>query len=159
MAKITRTVTKSLSNDSVDTYILGISDFTNDISNVEFSFGKSSQKVSGAAKLAGIFLKKLLTARGTNPLDLEEGTEFPNLISSNIIDEEEAILVVQSAIDQAVEQITADQADKELPDDERLSSAKLDEFDFVTADRLVVFIDVLTVSGARVKVKTPRIEL
>lgn len=145
----------NLNDYSVDTYTLGV-----DSNNyVKFMFGDQSKKVAGLSKLVCIYLKKLFTGYGTNPLDLNEGTAFINLVGSNIGEEEEALLIVQDSIKDAEEQVIADQTNQDLPSDERLSSARLISFNFITQDRLELVIDLLSVAGSKVRVKVPKVEL
>jgi hypothetical protein len=159
MGLLNRTTTVPLGDSQVDTFVLGVNDISELVNAVTFSFGTPSKKVAGIEKLAGIFLKKLFTVRGSNPLDIYEGTEFATLVGSNIGDEENAIVITQSAIEDAVEQIKEEQVNQTLPDDEVLSSAKLLNFVFTSGDRIDVYIDLLSVAGSRATIKAPTVEL
>lgn len=93
-----------------------------------FTFGqKRSLGIAGLQKLVNMFLKYLMTPIGTNPLDLDEGTELPNLIGSNV-DVGDAREVLTLAVDATVSAIIARQSQQPPPDDEMLAGATVTDF-------------------------------
>lgn len=155
MAVIPRVENASLVGNKVDTHIVGLD--TN--LSVKFLFGPSSKKVSGIIKVGNVFLKKLFTLRGSNPLSIYEGTDFPTLVGSNISDEESTTMVVQNAIKDAEEQVIQDQAAQDLPEDEMLASVTLVYLNFITEERLDVSVDLITAAGRRAVIKLPQVDL
>jgi len=93
-----------------------------------FTFGQTrSLGIAGLQKLVNLFLKYLMTPIGTNPLDLDEGTEVPGLIGSNVnVDDAKEILVL--AVEKTVGAITARQSMQPPPDDEMLAGATVTDF-------------------------------
>jgi len=156
VATLDRVRDVSLDDEKVDTYTLWAEEPGGD---VHFKFGENSLKVAGIAKLSNIFLKRLFTKRGSNPVDLNEGTEFTDLIGSNISDEEELIIIIQDSINETQQQITDSQANLELPADERLASANLYKFEKITGDRIEIYIELITLAGTTALIKAPKVEL
>lgn len=89
--------------------------------------GIRSIGIRGVQKMVNIFAKYLLTPIGSNPLDLDDGTELPNLIGSNV-DVYDAKEVVELAVAKTVAAIQAFQTSREIPDSERLATATVTDF-------------------------------
>lgn len=94
-----------------------------------YSFGQTrSLGVRGINKLVNMFAKYLLTPTGSDPTDLEYGTQLANLIGSNVVlsDTQEILRV---SVTQAAEAIQTFQAGRsDVPDDERLASVAVTDF-------------------------------
>ena len=93
-----------------------------------FTFGQTrSLGVAGLQKLINMFLKYLMTPIGSDPLDLNAGTQLPLLIGSNIAvkDAKEILLI---AVDSTARAIIALQSGQSPPDDEALSSATVTDY-------------------------------
>ena len=92
------------------------------------SFGQTrTVGVRGIQKLVNEFIIALLTPVGTDPLDLARGTDLPNLIGSNVgLDDAHEILLL--AVDKASQDIASYQQGRQVPNDERLSSATVTNF-------------------------------
>jgi len=93
-----------------------------------FSFGPTrTLGVRGIQKLLNIFTKYLMTPLGTDPLDVENGTEIPSLLGSNVtpLDAKDIILL---AVDKTAKAIDALQSGLDIPDDERISAATVKKF-------------------------------
>lgn len=98
-----------------------------------FSFGpKRSLGVRGIQKLIGLFTKYLMTPVGSDPLDLEAGTEIPNLLGSNIVPSD-AYDILLLSVSKTVKAIDAYQSLTEVPDDERIATATVTKFIAVEA--------------------------
>jgi len=93
---------------------------------MSFGFNRTIS-VIGLQKLLNIFTKYLLTPVGSNPLDLTEGTELPNLIGSNVAsyDTEDIVILAVAKTTTAIQRA---QRSREVPDDERLASASVTSF-------------------------------
>ena len=150
-----RIVEVSLAGDKTDTYILGIGDYTVDFSQVNFMFGTQSKKVSGILKLSGVFLKKLFTIRGSNPIDMNEGTDFYSLIGGNISDQEEALLLIQNCLKDAQDQVKLDQLNQKVPSDETLVNVELASFEMPTVDSAYVIVNLYSSAGELATIKLP----
>lgn len=94
---------------SGETYDLLTFDFPDGYPNskLEFVFGTVPRKITGVQKVAQIFLKCLLTTKGSDLIDTTLGTDFPNYMKySNITsdDTSEVYNVLYSSIQDAVSQ-------------------------------------------------------
>lgn len=90
-----------------------------------FTWGQTrSLGVAGLQKLVNIFLKYLMTPVGSDPLDMDEGTELTLLIGSNVeVSDTQEILLL--AVDKTTRAILARQSGKSVPDDEALAGASV----------------------------------
>ena len=122
-----------------------------------FALGDKTQKVTGLSKLVSIYLKKLFTTRGTNPVDLTEGTTFSELLGYSMGGEEEILVRLQEELQAAEDQVIADQVHQNLPDNERLASATLLDIEFTTQDHVIVYVDLVSVAGPNVQLKLPEV--
>lgn len=92
------------------------------------SFGqKRTVGVRGIQKLVDMFMLALLTPVGSDPLDLLRGTGLPNLIGSNVA-ATDAHDILSLSVTKAVTDLQAYQAGRQIPSDERLSSATVTDF-------------------------------
>lgn len=93
-----------------------------------FSFGqKRTLGVSGIQKLVNIFSIELLTPVGSDPLNLNRGSNLTSLLGSNVsVNDARDILFL--AVDKTAKAIQSYQTGLELPDTERLSSASVTQF-------------------------------
>ena len=93
-----------------------------------FSWGqKRTLGVRGIQKLVNMFTIALMTPVGSDPLDLQRGTDVPNLIGSNI-SEFDAHDILILGVNKASQDIVSYQAGRQVPSDERLSSASVTDF-------------------------------
>lgn len=96
--------------------------------------------VRGINKLMNLWLKIFLTPKGSDPTNLERGTEVPNLFGSNITSMQDVRDIVLLSIDDCNKQIFDIQR-TDVPDvDETLKTAVLTKFQKVTADRIEVYV-------------------
>ena len=95
-----------------------------------YEFGYAAAlKVDGFQSLISRWAKTLLTPRGSNPLNPEEGTNFSNLIGANIAKVTTGVRdLVALEIEDANEQVRQQDTDGFRPDVERLQSGELREF-------------------------------
>lgn len=93
-----------------------------------YGFGATrSLGVRGPQKLVNMFAKYLLTPVGSDPTDLDYGTELPNLMGSNV-DVYDAKEVLELSVAKTVAAIQSYQANAEIPDEERLSTATVTNY-------------------------------
>jgi hypothetical protein len=92
-----------------------------------FTFGfRATLKVQGAQALVNRWVKTFMTPKGSNPLDLEEGTAFGRMVGSNINAYHQGIEdVILLSIEDANDQVRKQDLDGLFPEDERLSNATL----------------------------------
>ena len=83
--------------------------------------------VSGVQKLVNQFAKYLLTPVGSDPTDLDYGTDLPNLIGSNV-NVYDAKEVLELSVAKTVQALQGYQASAEIPDVERLASATVTDY-------------------------------
>lgn len=99
-----------------------------------YSFGfKRTIGVKGIQKLVNIFAKYLLTPVGSDPLNLQYGTNLVSLIGSNT-DPIDAQDILTLAVNKTVGYIYSIQQSADIPTDERLYSG--------TVTKYVVFTDI-----------------
>jgi len=113
---------------------------------VNFRFFTAGYKrtiaVRGLQKLLNQWLLLFLTTKGSDPTDLTRGTDFPNLIGSNIVTLADTRDVVLLAIQDCNTQLTAIQRIT-LPDqDELLGSAALTKFVALGADGFEAWVTI-----------------
>lgn len=111
--------------------------------------------VRGVNKLRNLWTKILLTPKGSDPTNLERGTDFPALIGSNIISQDDVRDVVLLAISDCNEQIAKLQRTV-LPDaDETLRTATLLQFSVPSEDGIEVWIGLTNVKGESATILIP----
>lgn len=91
-----------------------------------FTFGYvSAVGVAGAQKLINRWVKCLLTLKGSDPFDKEEGTEFPNVLGANFADEQEFLDFATLCIQDCNAQMRAYDEANLPPLNERFDSASV----------------------------------
>lgn len=121
-----------------------------------FTFGfNRSVGIRGPQKLALQWLKCLMTTKGSDPTNLEYGTDFPNLIGSNIQSMQDVRDVVLLCIQDCNDQIMRIQRDTRPDLDEILLSATLTKFDLTGADGFDAYVTVTNAKNAEVTVNLP----
>lgn len=121
-----------------------------------FTFGfDRSVGIRGPQKLALQWLKCLMTTKGTDPTNLEYGTDFPNLIGSNVQAMQDLQDVVMLCVQDCNEQIIAIQQ-KTQPDlDELLLAATLARFDRTGVDGFEAYVTISNAKNQEVTVNLP----
>jgi hypothetical protein len=141
--------------DKFDIYFQGVAE--KDINSMRFfTFGfNRSIAVRGIQKLILLWLKRLMTPRETDPTDLEAGTEFPNLIGSNISTMADVRDVVLLSINDCTDQIKNIQRVTMPDEDEMLASASLVKFQSLGDDGFEAWVDITNVRGTTLTVDLP----
>lgn len=115
---------------------------------------RASVAVRGGTKLVQRFVKCLLTKKGSNSLDPEQGTDFPDLINSNITDTGSLEATVLQALADAEAQVK--EAYAGLPNEPQPSKFNLLALAF---DRATGYLDVrvelTTADGATIGFAIP----
>jgi hypothetical protein len=121
-----------------------------------FTFGfNRSVGVRGPQKLALQWLKCFMTTKGSDPTNLEYGTEFSNLIGSNVRAMQDVQDVVALCIQDCNEQILQIQQ-KTQPDlDELLLTATLVKFNLTGADGFDAYVTISNAKSQEVTVNLP----
>lgn len=101
------------------------------VANKCYTFGYAAAlKVSGFQSLINRWAKTLLTPRGSNPLDREQGTSFTNLQGANVGNITTGVRdLVALEIEEANEQVRQQDIEGFRPDNERLQSGELIRFE------------------------------
>lgn len=111
--------------------------------------------VRGINKLMNLWTKIYLTPKGSDPTNLERGTDMPGLIGSNIVSTQDIRDVVMLSVDDCNKQIFAIQRVK-VPDvDETLRTAVLRTLQRVSADRIEIYIDISNVKNEEATILVP----
>ena len=125
--------TTTTSTTGLDTNV--ISNITLDGSqSVGIGFDAASTKVAGVMKVANMFFKILLTLKGSNPIDQDEGTTLVDLFDSNIADEQVLFVCVKEAVDDALAQMLTLQDASGAVEEEQIASASVVNFSFEEAE-------------------------
>lgn len=121
-----------------------------------FTFGfNRSVGVRGPQKLALQWLKCFMTTKGSDPTNLEYGTEFSNLIGSNVRAMQDVQDVVALCIQDCNEQILQIQQ-KTQPDlDELLLTATLAKFNLTGADGFDAYVTISNAKSQEITVNLP----
>ena len=121
-----------------------------------FTFGfNRSVGIRGPQKMALQWLKCFMTTKGSDPTASEYGTEFPNLIGSNIASIQDVRDVVVLCIQDCNEQIMAIQRETQPDLDELLLTAVLSQFALTGADGFDAYVTISNVKNAEVTVNLP----
>lgn len=111
--------------------------------------------VRGVNKLLNLWTKILLTPKGSDPTNLERGTDFPALIGSNIVSQQDVRDVVLLAISDCNEQVAKLQRTTAPDADETLRTASLLQFDVTAEDGIEVWIGLTNVKGESATILIP----
>jgi hypothetical protein len=121
-----------------------------------YSFGYASAVgVKGPQKLANRWLKCFCTLKGSDLLSPEYGTEFPEIIGSNISRRQDFVDAMSLYIDDCNGQIQAFDLAQFPPDDERLASAVLTSVVPRGEDGYEVYITIKNIAGTLLTVQVP----
>jgi phage baseplate assembly protein W len=124
----------------------------NDVSGTKvFTFGfQSALKVEGLQALVNRWVKTLMTPRGSDPLDPSAGTDFGNLIGTNIpkTSKGSIIDIVAMAIDDASEQVQKQDITARHGETESLDRANLLRFNMTSSgDGFEVWVEIKNQAG------------
>lgn len=112
--------------------------------------------VRGIQKLANHWLKIFLTPKGSNPIRKNEGTDFFNLIGSNVDPNDTLEGVVLLQIEDATNQLKDIQARSPWRDtDERLANVNLLLFNQLSVDAIEFWVEIVNVAGTRLPILIP----
>ena len=121
-----------------------------------FTFGfDRTVAVRGFWKLITHWLKRFMTPKGTDPLRPEDGTDFMNLIGSNITVFADIRDVVLLAISDCNEQLATVQQETQPALDETLDSAVLTGFETVGDDGFDAYVTISNLAGESIQVRLP----
>lgn len=116
-----------------------------------FTFGfKSALKVEGLQALVNRWVKTFMTPRGSDPLDSAAGTDFGNLIGTNIPKSTKGSLIdiVAMAIDDASEQVQKQDTAARYGETESLDRANLLRFASTSSgDGFEVWVEIKNQAG------------
>ena len=113
-----------------------------------FEFGfQAALKVKGPQALVNRWVKTLMTPLGSDQLYPSEGTTFSGLVGGNVSGTSVNIEdLVSIAFQEASDQVKAQDLEGYFPDNERLQSAELMEFE-EAVDGFVVWVLIKNVAG------------
>jgi hypothetical protein len=111
--------------------------------------------VRGLNKLMNLWTKVFLTPKGSDPTNLERGTDFPNLFGSNIVAMQDVRDVVILSIQDCNKQIFELQRLNPPDTDETLKTAVLQEFTRLAADRIEVYVGISNAKDEEATVLVP----
>jgi len=121
-----------------------------------FTFGfDRSVGIRGPQKLALQWLKCLMTTKGSDPTDREYGTDFPNLIGSNIRIMQDVRDVVLLCIQDCNDQIIRIQRDTQPDLDEILLTAVLTRFDLTDVTGFDAYVTITNAKRTAITVNLP----
>jgi len=121
-----------------------------------FTFGfDRSVGIRGPQKLALQWLKGFMTPKGSDPTDVESGTDFSNLIGSNIQSMQDLRDVVMLCIQDNNEQIYKIQQETHPDLDELLLTAVLSKFNPLGNDGFEAYVTISNAKRQDVTVNLP----
>lgn len=121
----TRTAQAMTTTTSMDTTVLVSPTNFDGKEATTFGFNAASTKSVGLAKLAGKVAKLLWTQKGSNPLNPSEGTDLSNLYVDSIGDQDVLRSFVSICVNDAMQQLTSQQAIYGGTPEEMLASLEL----------------------------------
>lgn len=116
--------TKTTATTRLDTSILAGVTLNANVP-VTTGLASASTKAAGLAKGLNMFYKLLFTEKGSNPLNILEGTRLGDLYQSNITDIDTLFVDVKAAVDDAFEQLSLLQTRALAPADEKITSVTI----------------------------------
>jgi hypothetical protein len=143
--------------DKYDLYIQGVP--ANEIVGFRFLTRRFNRTagVRGMDKLVIKWMHVLLTPKGTDPTNLDRGTEFTRLVGSNIVSANDVRDVVVLSIQECNNQIFDIQRRVTADSDETLRNAVLATFSQTAADRFDVTVNLTNVAGQSLAVPIPNL--
>ena len=122
-----------------------------------FTFGSNfAIGIDGPQKLANRWLKLFMESPGSSAVSPGRGTDFTQLIGSNVDALADLQALVRQYIDEANDQLKRlDSKSRVLTDDERLRDGGIIQFHILPPDGIVVWVELRLVSGRRVVVLLP----
>jgi hypothetical protein len=111
--------------------------------------------IRGVQKLVVQWVKRFMTPKGTDPTNLDDGTDFPNLIGSNIVSETDLRDVTMLAIEECNEQIKTVQQVTQPDEDETLLTAVLSDFKSWGDDGFEAYITISNLQNEEAEVVLP----
>lgn len=121
-----------------------------------FTFGfRATLKVKGPQSLVNRWVKVFMTPKGTNPLDLDEGTAFARMIGANSNAYHQGVEdVILLSIEDANDQVRRQDLEGLFPENERLANATLLRFNtLVEGDAVELWVRIVNVAGQVLPVK------
>lgn len=112
--------------------------------------------VRGLWKLTLQWLKRFMTTKGSDPTRPEDGTEFPNLIGSNIVSMADVRDVVLLAIEDCNTQMETVQRVTQPDKDEILLTAVLTKYTPLGEDGFEAWVTISNVEGTELTIELPQ---
>lgn len=142
--------------DSYDLYVQGKEEENIDGFRYLTTGFDRSVGVRGPQKLATQWLKRFLTTIGSDPTNLETGTDFPGLLGSNVTSEGDVRDVVLLSIHDCNDQIWEIQRETQPDTDEQLLTAVLTSFEVKSeGDGFDAYVTISNVAGDEFTVLLP----
>lgn len=121
-----------------------------------FTFGRPSRLVEGKYKAFARWLIVFMTTKGSDPLDLDAGTEFPLLLASNVSDPDDMETQLHIQVADAADQVRALQnGDGTLTPSERLRSVSITKFTVLAPGRFEFWVDLQVESSEVLRALIP----
>lgn len=122
---------------------------------IEFGFDDTPRKVTGVQKVAQLFTKTLLTAKGSDVIYPNRGTMFPvYTINANVVTNDQVLQSnLVSAVNDAFSQTKASLSTDPDPSS-RLAQVQIAGFN-TTDESVTMFIQIVTASGISAQVAVP----
>lgn len=121
-----------------------------------FTFGDQTRLVDGKYKALDLWLLTFLTPKGSDPTDVEAGTDFAFIVESNVSDPAEFEVYLHEYVDDATAQAKLLQRRVGyLTPDERIRSVEITQFKELGPGRFEFWVDLQVESGAHVRAYIP----
>ena len=123
-----------------------------------FAFGyRAAVSVAGPQKLVNRFLKCLLTPKGTDPTDENEGTRFMSLIGGNLADTQHLLDSLALILEDAAAQLRTFDRSAGLPPSEQFGSVSVLQIVEQGAGYYDIWVLVRNAANEPVSVRLPTI--
>ena len=113
--------------------------------------------VTGVAKLLNTWTKMFLTVKGSDPTNLDGGTDFAKLMGSNIESQQDLRDVTLLSISDCNAQIKSIQRMNPVEDSAMLQDATLLNFEQASPDRIDVWIGITNMQNTSATILVPLI--
>lgn len=111
--------------------------------------------VRGVNKLLNLWTKVFLTPKGSDPTNLERGTDFASLFGANVTRAQDVRDVVLLSIEDCNKQIFDLQRSSAPDVDETLKTAVLTQFTQVSVDRIGVYVGITNLKNEEATILIP----
>jgi hypothetical protein len=123
---------------------------------LSFGLYDTPMKITGLQKVAQVFLKTLMSTKGSDPFYPSRGTTFPGLLqSANVVTSDATLTAeIQTAVEAAAEQTVSSTSASNTDPSSQLESVQILGLE-VSEDMVVLYMKMRTVAGEDAALSLP----